>query len=214
MPLGLTLDQRMKLTSTMRDSIRDPQDKFYATWLRDYVMVLLGLEAGLRSREVAKLRVSDVWFNGDVKPGIHIPENFNKRCKEGWIPLSRNLTDFLRLYVPLRISWLKEGEQDGWLLSNKPGKRRKDQPLANAAIFYIVDFWAKKAGLPHFRFHDLRHTFATLAMAADSSNLRIVQDLLRHRQISSTMVYTHPSHAQLASVIDNAFSQGGEPRQS
>lgn len=210
MPLGLTLEQRTKLTSTIRESLRDPGHKFHTTWLRDYVAILLGLEAGLRTSEAAKLKISDVWFNGDVKPWIHIPENFNKHCKEGMIPLSRNLTEALRLYVPMRIPWLKEGEHDGWLLSNSPGKRRKDQPLRNSALFYIVDFWARRSGIPHFRFHDLRHTFATFAMAADNSNLRIVQDLLRHRQISSTQVYTHPTHAQIAMVIDKAFNQGVE----
>lgn len=209
MPLGLSLDQRSKLLTTIRDALRDPSHKLHTTWLRDYVAILLGLEAGLRTFEVSHLRVSDVWFNGDVKPWILIPENFNKKCKEGMIPLSRNLTEALRLYVPLRESWYKEGEQDGWLISNAPGKRRKQQPLRNSSMFYMVDLWAKKAGLPHFRFHDLRHTFATLAMSADNSNLRIVQDLLRHRQISSTMVYTHPTHAQLALVIDKAFNQGG-----
>jgi len=211
MPLGLTLDQRAKLLETIRGALVDPAHKLHRTWLRDYVGILLGLEAGLRTGEVVKLKVSDVWFNNDVKGWLHIPENFNKKCKEGWIPFSKALLEALRLYVPIRLTWLKEGETDGWLLSNSPGKRRKDGPLRNAAMFYIVDFWAKKSGLAHFRFHDLRHTFATLAMAADNSNLRLVQDLMRHRQITSTQVYTHPTHAQLANVIEKAFNQGAAP---
>ena len=210
MPLGFTLEARTKLTTTIREALDDHSNTKRSTWLRDYVAILLGLEAGLRTSEVTHLKISDVWFNGDAKPWLHIPENFNKHCKEGMIPLSRNLTETLRVYIPLRLTWLKEGEIDGWLISNKPGKRKKDQPLGNPAMFYMVDFWAKKAGLPHFRFHDLRHTFATFAMAADNSNLRIVQDLLRHRQIASTQVYTHPTHAQIAMVIDKAFNQTGE----
>ena len=210
MPLGLTYEKRTQLLTTIRAALVDSSHKLHRTWLRDYVAILLGLEAGLRTGEVAKLRISDVWFNGDVKGWLHIPENFNKHCKEGMIPLSKALMEALRLYVPIRLTWLKDGEQDGWLLSNSPGKRKKDQPIGASAFFYIVDFWAKKAGIEHFRFHDLRHTFATFAMAADNSNLRVVQDLLRHRQISSTQVYTHPTHVQLANVIEKAFNQGAE----
>jgi site-specific recombinase XerD len=97
------------------------------------VAILLGLEAGLRTFEVTHLRISDVWFNGDVKPWLHIPENFNKKCKEGMIPLTRNLVEALRLYVPIRLSWLKEGELDGWLIFNSPGKRKSDQALTKVA---------------------------------------------------------------------------------
>lgn len=206
MPLGLTLEHRAKLLSTIRADLVDPNHKLHRTWLRDYVGILLGLEAGLRTGEVVKLRISDVWFNNDVRGWLHIPENFNKKCKEGMIPFSKALLEALRLYVPIRLTWLKGGETDGWLLSNSPGKRRKDAPLRKEAMFYIVDLWARRSGIPHFRFHDLRHTFATLAMAADNSNLRMVQDLLRHRQITSTQVYTHPTHAQLAMVIEKAFN--------
>lgn len=210
MKRGLEPEEREKLLTTIRRAIDTKGSKFYFTWLRDYVAILLGLEAGLRSSEAARLLISHVWFKDDVKGSILIEENFNKRCKEGIVPISPNLRNALRTYVPVRILWLTPGKEDGWLLSNKPGKRNRDTPLSAAALHYIVHDWAKKAGIQPFRFHDLRHSFGSVTMAADNSNLKMVQDLLRHRSIQSTEIYLHPTAAQLRVVIDNAFPEAKE----
>ena len=204
---GLEPEERAKLLSTIRADLTNRGGKKYYTWLRDYVAILLGLEAGLRSSEAARLLISHVWFKEDVKGSLLIEENFNKRCKEGLIPLSPNLIKALREYVPVRILWLAPGKEDGWLLSNKPGKRNVDNPLSQAALHYIARYWAEKAGIERFRFHDLRHSFGSTTMAADNSNLKMVQDLMRHRNIQSTEIYLHPTTAQLRTVINNAFPE-------
>ena len=207
MKRGLDPEEREKLGSTLRAAITTQTSKKYFTWLRDYVAILLGMEAGLRSSEAASLLISHVWGGTDVKGSMLIPENFCKCCKEGIIPITGNLATALRRYVPIRIMWLPQGKEDGWLLSNKPGKRLLDQPLSAAALHYIVRFWAKKAGLDPFRYHDLRHSFASGAMLADGSNLKMVQDLMRHRSITSTQIYLHPTAAQLRTVMVNAFPE-------
>jgi integrase/recombinase XerD len=207
MKLGLTTEEREKLVSTIRKALESKSSKKYYTWLRDYVTILLGLEAGLRSSEASHIYISHVWFGGDVKATMLIEENFNKKCKEGIIPLSPNLVKALREYVPVRLLWLPKGQEDGYLLSNKPGKRRYVTPLSCAALHYIVRYWASQAKIEPFRFHDLRHTFGSNAMLADHSNLKMVQDLLRHRNIQSTEIYLHPTVEQYATVIKNAFPE-------
>ena len=204
---GLEPEERLKLVSTIREALTNRGERRYFTWLRDYVAILLGLEAGLRSHEAAMLLISHVWFRDDVKGSILIEENFNKRCKEGIIPLSSNLIRALREYVPVRILWLKPGKEDGWLLSNRPNKRHVETPLTGAAFHYIARYWAARAKIEDFRFHDLRHSFGSTTMAADNSNLKMVQDLMRHRSIQSTEVYLHPTTAQLAAVINKAFPE-------
>ena len=207
MKKALDDEERGKLLATIRQAIATKESKKYITWLRDYVAILLGLEAGLRSTEAAKLLISHVWFKDDVKGSMLIEEGFNKHCKEGIMPISPNLRNALRAYVPIRVLWLPQGTEDGWLLSNKPGKRTVSTPLTAVALHYIVRYWAGRAGIRNFRFHDLRHTFGTLSMAADNSNLKMVQDLMRHKSIHTTEVYLHPSTAQLTTVIDNAFPE-------
>lgn len=207
---GLYPEEREKLLSTIRAVLANKSQKQYYTWLRDYVAILLGIEAGLRSTEASNLLISHVWFKTDVKGSMLIEENFNKKCKEGIIPLSPNLQKALREYVPVRILWLPQGKEDDYLLSNKPGKRLIDTPLTSAALHYIVRYWADKAGIEHFRFHDLRHSFGSTTMAADNSNLKMVQDLMRHRSIQSTEIYLHPTLAQYTAVINKAFPEAPE----
>ena len=205
MKRGLEVAEQQKLLQEIRSAISTKNTKQFYTWLRDYVAILLGLEAGLRSSEAAKLLISHVWAAGDIKGTLVIEENFNKRCKERRFQLSKNLVNALRAYVPVRLLWLPQGVEDGWLLSNKPGKRNIDKPLSSAAIHYIVRYWADRAKIEHFRFHDLRHSFGTANMAADNSNLKCVQDLLGHRSIQSTQIYLHPTTEQLNRVLNTAF---------
>ena len=207
---GLELEEREKLLTTIRKAIATKTSKQYYTWLRDYVAILLGIEHGLRSAEAARLLISHVWFRDDVKGTMLIEENFNKRCKEGLLPISLNLMKALREYVPVRLLWLPKGKEDGWLLSNKPGKRLVDTPLTSAALHYIVRYWADKAGIENFRYHDLRHSYGTVSMTADNSNLKMVQDLMRHRNIESTSIYLHPTPEQYRAVIDKAFPEAKE----
>ena len=207
---GLEPDEREKLLTTIRQAIATKKDNQYITRVRDYLAILLGLEAGLRTGEAAKLLISHVWWNGEPRATTIIEAMFNKCCKEGIIPLSPNIRNALKLYVPTRLTWLPPGKEDDWLLSNRPERRRWTGPLCYAAMHYIVRYWAKEAGIPPFRFHDLRHTFATTTMAVDNSNLKMVQDLMRHRSITSTQIYLHPTASQLRTVINNAFPEAKE----
>jgi site-specific recombinase XerD len=108
------------------------------------------------------------------------------------------------------MSWLPEGVQDGPLIVSRPGTKGRGNGLSKVQLWKMVHLWAKRCGIRDFRFHDLRHTFATFAMVADNSNLRVVQDLLRHRSVTSTQIYLHPTHAQLQHVIENAFNEATE----
>ena len=212
MAIGLTVDERRKLLDKMAAVMVDPGFRDWEIRVRDCVAMMFGLEAGLRTSEVLKIRISDVWFGDGARPWLDLPANFNKKCKAGQIFLSRRITEALGLYIPIRKSWLRVGEEDAPLIVSRPRKNDRGLSMTKVQIFHMVRFWAKLAGIRNFRFHDLRHTFATFAMAVDNSNLRVVQDLMRHRSLASTQIYLHPTHAQLQNVIEKAFN--GEPKET
>jgi integrase len=204
----LRFEDHQKLILTLIMSLEDKTNLLRTTWLRDYVLILLGLEAGLRAGESTTLKISMVYQYDQVKSQLVIPANFNKFCKAGVILLSPNLRNTLSEYVPIRISWLRDGQVDGYLISNKPGKRKVETPLTHAALHYIVRYWAKRAGIDPFRYHDLRHRFANAYLEGKNSNIRCLQDLMRHKGISSTAIYTHPTPDQLAAGMKEAFKEG------
>ena len=206
MALGLTREERTKLVEKMEGVMADQGVVDWDLRVRECVMLLLGLEAGLRTSEVLKVRISDVWFMGDVRPWLDLPANFNKRCKAGQVFFSRRITAAVRLYMPIRKSWLGSGADDGPLIVSKPTREGRGNGLSKVHLWAITHAWAARAGVRDFRFHDLRHTFATFAMAADNSNLRVVQDLLRHRTLTATQVYLHPTFDEMRKVIEGAFN--------
>lgn len=201
-------EDHQKLLACMITALEEKGNRLRTTWLRDYVLILLGLEAGLRAGESTRLLISHVWQYGQLKNQLVIPANFNKFCKAGVILLTPNLRDSISEYIPIRISWLREGEIDGYLISNRPGKRKVETPLTGAALHYIVRYWSKRAGIDPFRYHDLRHRFACAYLEGRNSNVRCLQDLMRHKNITSTAIYTHPTPDQLAAGMREAFPKG------
>jgi integrase/recombinase XerC len=81
---------------------------------------------------------------------------------------------------------------------------RRGQPLATRSIQARIRYWAKRQGIPqNVHPHLLRHSFAS-HMLESSGDLRAVQELLGHADISTTQVYTHLDFQHLAKVYDKA----------
>jgi integrase/recombinase XerD len=143
--------------------------------IRDRVIVTVAYSCGLRLREVATLRVSDI---DGKRMLVHV--HSGKGRKDRLVPLSLSLLEMLRLY------W-KVTRPSEWLFPGHKGCEHVDDRTIQRA----VDKAAHKAGIKkHVTPHILRHSFATHLLEA-GTDLRILQSLLGHSRIGTTFRYHH-----------------------
>ena len=163
--------------------------------LRDRALLETLYGAGLRASEVLSLRLQDV----DVEVGF--VRTIGKGDKERVVPLGRKACEALRLYNergrPLLggAGRLKAPE----LFLNNRGRR-----LSRQGLHLIVKHYAHQAGLPDdVSAHTLRHSFATHLLEG-GADLRAVQEMLGHADLSTTQIYTHVTSAHLQKVYREA----------
>lgn len=164
--------------------------------IRDQLIILLMLDAGLRVGEVVKLVVSDLFILGAPMGILVVRAEIAKTKSERCIPIS------VRLYDAIKLMWLRVWQR--WNIETNtlafPGKK-SGKPLSIRQIRYLT----RDAGLVSIgrsvHPHALRHTFATRLMRKCS--IRVVQQLLGHSSLMSTQVYTHPNNQDLQLAIDS-----------
>lgn len=157
--------------------------------IRDKVILELMYSCGLRASEVITLRVSDIDLEDEL---VRI---FGKGSKERIVPINqtarRMLGDFLELYRP---KFLKSKTYDEVFLTFQ-GK-----PMSRVSLWKIIKKRALGAGLKkEIHPHTLRHSFATHLLEG-GADLRSVQEMLGHANISTTQIYTHMDMTQLKSA--------------
>ena len=158
--------------------------------VRDRAMLEVMYGAGLRLSELVNLDIQhfdlesgEVWVMG-------------KGSKERRLPIGRNAVAWIEHWLDLR--GLFGGDDDALFLS-KLGKR-----ISARNVQKRFAEWGIKQGLnSHVHPHKLRHSFAT-HMLESSGDLRGVQELLGHANLSTTQIYTHLDFQHLASVYDAA----------
>ncbi len=164
--------------------------------VRNQLIVLLMLDAGLRIGEVVRLKKSDLWHFTTPVENLLIRAMISKSKTERMVPLSDRLKG--AVLEMNRCVWFRvEAGTDGYALTLKPGKG----PITRRQIERIVGDAARSAFGRPIHPHILRHTFATRLMK--KVNSRIVQELLGHKHLTSTQVYTHPDGDDLKSAIDS-----------
>ena len=163
--------------------------------LRDRALLEVLYGAGLRASEVLGLRLQDI----DVDVGF--VRTVGKGDKERVVPLGRKALEALRAYNergrPLLggPGTLKAGE----LFLNARGRR-----LSRQGLHQIVKRYAHEAGLPDdVSAHTLRHSFATHLLEG-GADLRAVQEMLGHADLSTTQIYTHVSTSHLQKIYRDA----------
>ena len=162
---------------------------------RDKALFELMYSSGLRRSEVTGLCIKDVdYFNGLVKV-------FGKGSKERLVPVTDEALIALKIYLAQR----KNPQPDDALFLNKNGK-----PLTGDGLAYIFKNTAIRSHLARkVTPHSLRHSFAT-HLLNNGCDLRSLQEMLGHKSLAATQVYTHVSLEKLKSVYNHAHPESKE----
>ena len=156
---------------------------------RDRAMLELAYGAGLRVSEWISLTVRDVMLQD------HLVRVFGKGGKERLVPIGRRAIGAIAIYLRELRPSLERGEGKGLLFLNSRG-----QPLSRMGAWKILRKYVDQAGITKpVSPHTLRHSFATHLLEG-GADLRAVQEMLGHVDISTTQIYTHIDREYLRSV--------------
>ncbi len=157
---------------------------------RDYFLFNLMLNTGLRVFEVANLTV------GQVKDRKTL-EIIGKGSKIREIPLNKTIRDHIEKYLRVKKRRKESLFDDAPLFIS-----RKHNKLSIRAIQRSLDKWILEAGIKNkYSPHALRHSFGS-ALYSKCKNIRLVQDLLGHADISTTMIYTHVTKSEMEEAVE------------
>ena len=159
--------------------------------LRDLAIMELLYSSGLRLAEIVGLSVDD------LDQHMHLVRVLGKGAKQRDVPVGQKALVALSRWLAVRHEMANADENA--LFVSRRGTRLSPRTLQQR-----LSMWAKKQGLDqHVHPHRLRHAFAS-HMLESSGDLRAVQELLGHADISTTQVYTHLDFQHLAKVYDDA----------
>ncbi|HHV63499.1 MAG TPA: tyrosine recombinase XerC [Peptococcaceae bacterium] len=162
--------------------------------LRDQVIVELLYGSGLRVSELVGLNISDI----DLEAGLLRVRG--KGRKERIVPLTNAAIETIRKYLSQR-----EDSQEALILNYQNTR------LTSRSVRRILDKLEKNAQLnQHIHPHMLRHTFATHLLDG-GADLRSVQELLGHKKLSSTQIYTHLTRQKLRDVYRRSHPRAKLP---
>src|SRR3990172_1512591 len=189
LPRFLSVDEMERLLSTLSDEgpLRT----------RDRAILETLYSSGLRIGEVVALDIGDINFTE------HLIRVKGKGRKERIVPIGVRAVEAIRGYlkIPLNPPLLK-GERGQPLFLNKYGKR-----ITTRSVHSIVERYKRLAGFWDITPHSIRHSFATHILDG-GADLRSVQEMLGHANLSTTQRYTHLSMDKLMEVYDKAHPRG------
>ena len=173
------------------DTLMAQPDVTTTLGLRDRAMIELLYATGLRVSELVGVRIAD----------LHLEEHYltciGKGSKERLVPIGEQATDWIRKYSSQGRRELLKGRASPRLFLNARGGA-----LSRVGFWKILKQHARKANLPRtLSPHVLRHSFATHLLER-GADLRAIQLMLGHADLSTTQIYTHVLETRLRSVYD------------
>jgi integrase/recombinase XerD len=156
--------------------------------LRDRAILELMYASGLRVSEAANVRIGDI----DVDAGILTTTG--KGSKTRRVPVGSSAIEWVKSYLALRRK--KENIEIDNLFVTTAGL-----PIDRQTIYLAITGYARNCGLEGVSPHTLRHSFAT-HLVQNNADIRSVQKMLGHADISTTQVYTHITNKQLKKNYD------------
>ncbi len=163
--------------------------------LRDRAILEVMYATGLRVSELIELKLADLHLD------LGLIQTIGKGDKERIIPLGDLAIEWIRRYMEeARPKLLRSGENETHLFLNHHGHKFTRQGIWKNLKQTVFDAGIKKEVTPH----TLRHSFAT-HLLENGADLRVVQELLGHADISTTQIYTHITKKRMADVYQKYF---------
>jgi site-specific recombinase XerD len=175
-------DRNMRVLTEMeyrslRDVVRASRRK---SSIRDYAILELALQTGLRRSEICSLTLDDIEFSTRTTVG-HVRVREGKGGKERTVTLNSIAEAAIKEYMAVRP------EDTGFKEIFLNNRLKPCSPMVISAVFKK---YMEKAGINGASFHSLRHTFATHSLKKDT-NIIVVQEALGHKSLTTTQKYTH-----------------------
>jgi site-specific recombinase XerD len=180
LPKYLSLEESVNLLNTVEN------DEKNQNRIRDYLIVTLFLNCGMRLSELVGIDLDDIAADYSTMRVL------GKRKKERFVYLNEPCKKALADYLEIRKKNESAKEENALFIS------RNRRRISNSAVQKMIDLSFFKAGLAdkNYSTHKLRHTAATL-MYQNGVDTRVLQEILGHEHLNTTQIYTHVANPQL-----------------
>jgi len=185
------------LSETDVDQLLSTPDLELPLEFRDRTMLEILYACGLRVSELVSLRVEQVGLNQGIVRVL------GKGGKERLVPMGEEALDWLTQYMRGPRAELLKGQPSNVLF---PSNRSRQ--MTRQTFWYRIKIYAKRAGIQtHLSPHTLRHAFAT-HLLNHGADLRVVQMLLGHSDLSTTQIYTHVASQRMQALHEQHHPRG------
>ena len=188
LPKYLTVEESVKLLDTVKN------DRESKTRVRDYAIIVLFLNTGMRLSELVGLNMES------LDPEITTVKVLGKGSKERMIYLNKAAREALIAYLRQRLD-----PKHVRTSSNAIFLSGREERISNKTVQWMVQKYLKMAGLGSkgLSVHKLRHTAATLMYQSGKVDIRVLKDILGHEQLNTTQIYTHVVDRNLEEAVEN-----------
>ncbi|MDO5059757.1 MAG: site-specific tyrosine recombinase XerD [Neisseria sp.] len=184
------------ISETQIDRLLAAPDTSEPLGLRDKALLELLYATGLRVSEAVKLMPSEI----DLQRGL--VNTVGKGGKQRIVPLGAEAVHWLERYLAEARSVILKGSRCDYLFVGQ-----KKTGITRQLAWMIVEKYAEAAAIRHLSPHSLRHAFAT-HLVNHGADLRVVQMLLGHSDLSTTQIYTHVANERLKSIVREHHPRG------
>ena len=186
LPKVLSLEESLALL----DAVQNDKESKYR--VRDYAILTLFLNCGMRVSELVGINLND------IDSGLRSIRVTGKGSKERIVYLNDACKDALEAYLRERRGLAHASVHDNALFIS-----RLEQRMSVKTVQAMVYKYLNLAGLEakHYSVHKLRHTAATLMYQSGNVDVRVLKDILGHEQLNTTQIYTHIGNRDLEAAM-------------